>query len=59
MSADKLEFLKNSLQNIVEDYYECFDERIGSDWEEEYGDDSWGEFEELYKKVKIKVFVEE
>lgn len=56
---EKLNFLVGELEDAIDQYCECLDEVCGQAWQDKYGDDSWDEFHELYKKVKIKAYVEE
>lgn len=57
MSEDKLQFLFDCTEDALSDYWEAIDERVADRWQDEFGDDSWEEFRELFEKIKIEVSV--
>lgn len=56
----------NNREMLVDWYEDAFDEfgealqdYVSNFWQEEYGDESWEEFHDLDKKLKVKFYYED
>ena len=42
--------------NAFDDYAEALQNHVQDSWQEKYGDDSWEEFHDLDRKLKVKFY---
>lgn len=56
---NKRELLIKFYEEAVDRYGEALQNDAASDWEDEIGVDSWEEFHDLDKKLKVKFYYED
>lgn len=56
---NKCKDLERWYEDVYERYGECLTGTVADYWQEKYGDDSWEEFHDLDKKLKVKFYYED